>query len=506
VTNTLVTLKSSYSAAFEAYLANRSEEALHAAYELGRAAVAARVNMLDLSGTHHDVLLSVLRRTSPEDIELVTEAAASFFLQTLSAFEMVQRGFREAQETVLLEKQHAAQLQQLSKASVAINSRRSLQETLQTATEEARDVIGAQCSITSLVGEGNGFSGHAISCPEGQSEWRRLSEAGLRAIQAPDASFPLRMNEAALAEDVTWRALLRSLAVGRRPRSWLAAPLRERRDSIIGSIQLFDKLGGEFSEKDESILVQLAQVTSVAIENRRLYERDHRIAEGLQRRLLLQELPEIPELRMAMRYLPGAAGVSIGGDWFDAITLPGGRSGIAVGDVVGRGVRAASVMGQIRTAFRAYALRGASPQSVVGRLNRLIPTLDPDHFSTMIYLVWDPRERLARLVRAGHPPPLIARPGRPPEYLDTEVAVPLGVMPDASYGNVRVELEPGTMMVFYTDGLVEQEEALGDGLERLKRSIPSSTSDLEVVCDRVLELMPASGATDDVALLVVRFD
>ena len=135
MTNTLVTLKSSYSAAFEAYLTNKSEEALHAAYELGRAAVAARVNMLDLSGTHHDVLLSVLRQTSPEDIEFVTEAAASFFLQTLSAFEMVQRGFHEAQETVLLEKQHAAQLQQLSKASVAINSRRSLQETLQSATE-----------------------------------------------------------------------------------------------------------------------------------------------------------------------------------------------------------------------------------------------------------------------------------------------------------------------------------------------------------------------------------
>jgi serine phosphatase RsbU (regulator of sigma subunit) len=136
----------------------------------------------------------------------------------------------------------------------------------------------------------------------------------------------------------------------------------------------------------------------------------------------------------------------------------------------------------------------------------LIPTLDVDHFSTMIYLHWDPSERLARLVRAGHPPPVIAIPGRQPAFLDSEVAIPLGVLPEAAYRNTRVHLEPGTMLVFYTDGLVEQDESLRSGLERLRRSIPPAGTDPELVCDRVLEEMRFVDATDDVALFVVRFD
>ena len=173
---------------------------------------------------------------------------------------------------------------------------------------------------------------------------------------------------------------------------------------------------------------------------------------------------------------------------------------------MGRGVRAASVMGQVRTAFRAYALRGATPKSVVERLNRLIPTLDSDHFSTMIYLHWEPRERLARLVRAGHPPPVIASRRQPSAFLDSEVAIPLGVLPEAGYRNVRINLEPGTMLVFYTDGLVEQHDDPRDGLERLRRSVRWSANDLEMVCDQVLEGMPLENPNDDVALFVVRFD
>jgi serine phosphatase RsbU (regulator of sigma subunit) len=335
-------LRYAYSQAFETYLTSRSEEALHAAYELGRTAVSNEVNLMDLSSTHHDALVSALRKRSPHEIERVTDAAAGFFLETLSAFEIVQRGFQEA--------------------------------------------------------------------------------------------------------------------------------------------------------------------TSIAVEKQRLYERERRIAETLQRRLLPQRLPAIPNVSMAVRYLPGAAGVNVGGDWFDAVKLPDGKVGIAVGDVMGRGVRAASVMGQVRTAFRAYALRGATPKSVIERLNRLIPTLDTNHFSTMIYLHWEPRERLARLVRAGHPPPLIASQARPPAFLESEVAIPLGVLPEAGYRNVRIHLEPGTMLVFYTDGLIEQEDDPRRGLERLRRSVRWSANDLELVCDRVLEEMPLVNPPDDVALFVVRFD
>jgi serine phosphatase RsbU (regulator of sigma subunit) len=501
----LLSLRASYEKAFDDYLASRSEDALHVAYELGRAAVSAQMSILDLSGTHHDVLSSALRRSRPQELEWVTQAAANFFLQALSAFEMVQRGFREAQQSILREKQHTAQLHQLTEASVAINSAKSVQETLQLVTEAARQIIEAQCCIASFSdSEHHRLIDRWTSCAN-DSEWRGLGEAGLEAIHQLQGDFPRRMDGAQIAQDRTWQTLVRSGAVMRWPKGWLAAPLTNEGDSLIGSIQLFDKIDGDFTENDESILAQLAQVTSVAIENQRLHERDQRIAEGLQRRLLPQKLPLIPDIEMAMRYIPGAAGLNVGGDWFDAITLPGGRTGIAVGDVVGRGVRAASVMGQVRTAFRAYALRGASPKSVIARLNRLIPTLHPEHFSTMIYLVWYPEERLARIVIAGHPPPLIARPGEAPEYLRCEVATPLGVVPEVAYRNVRLELEPGTMMVFYTDGLVEQGDDVSDGMSRLKRSVPDSTVDLEAVCDRVLEPIGRSQATDDIALLAVRF-
>src|SRR3712207_5665777 len=122
MTTALLSLRASYEKAFDDYLASRSEDALHVAYELGRAAVSARMSILDLSGTHHDVLSSALRRSRPHELEWVTQAAANFFLQALSAFEMVQRGFREAQQSILREKQHTAQLHQLTEASVAINS------------------------------------------------------------------------------------------------------------------------------------------------------------------------------------------------------------------------------------------------------------------------------------------------------------------------------------------------------------------------------------------------
>ncbi|CAN5140895.1 hypothetical protein BH20ACT22_BH20ACT22_01920 [soil metagenome] len=498
-----------YALAFDNYLLERDEKSLHAAYELGRKAVTARLSMLDLAAIHHSVLVAALQRTEHGSTGWITEAAADFFLQSLSAFEMVQRGFREAQETVLLEKTHAAQLHQLADAAVTINSRLSFDDMMQLVTEQARQVIGAHCCIASVVlDDGPTITNWKISCSQTRTTWHKLGheeELSRLYSEVTGAGHPVMMTREELDEDPTWSAFVRAGTTEPAVNGSLVTPLTNRHNHRLGSILVLDKYEGAFSEKDESILVQLAQMASVAIENGRLYDREHRIAETLQRGLLLQQLPRVPDMTIAVRYLPGAAGVNVGGDWFDVVALPGGRTGIAVGDVVGRGVRAASVMGQTRTAFRAYALDGNPPETVVERLNRLLPTLDRDHFSTMVYLVWDPTEGMS-MVSAGHPPPLLREASGRTSYLDHRASAPLGVLGDAAYRCHKFGLEAGSTLLLYTDGLIEQQGGLEDGLARLREAVALETDDVEALCDQVLEHMLDADAKDDVALLVLRLD
>jgi serine phosphatase RsbU (regulator of sigma subunit) len=133
-------------------------------------------------------------------------------------------------------------------------------------------------------------------------------------------------------------------------------------------------------------------------------EREHRIAETLQRSLLPDRLPEIPGVLLAARYLPATSDLEVGGDWYDVVQLPNGSMALAIGDVAGHGLRAASTMGQLRMALRAYALEEGSPSQVVGRVRRLVRVLVPD-IVTLIYLVFDPESGTLRFANAGHPPP-----------------------------------------------------------------------------------------------------
>nr|MBA3349101.1 GAF domain-containing protein [Actinomycetota bacterium] len=277
-----------YALAFENYLLERDEESLQAAYELGRKAVTAQLSMLDLASIHHGVLVAALRRAEQGEAEWVTEAAADFFLQSLSAFEMVQRGFREAQETALLEKTHAAQLHQLADAAVTINSRLSPDDMLQLVTEQARQVIGAHCCIANVVlDDGAPITNWKISCSQTRSAWNKLGhEADLSRLYAEVtvASHPVMMTREELDQDSTWGAFVRA-ATKQPVNGLLVTPLTDRHNQRLGSVLVLDKYERSFSDKDESILVQLAQMASVAIENGRLYDREHRIAETLQRGL-----------------------------------------------------------------------------------------------------------------------------------------------------------------------------------------------------------------------------
>ena len=287
----------------------------------------------------------------------------------------------------------------------------------------------------------------------------------------------------------------------------LAALLTDRGGRAIGIVHLLDKVDGEFTDNDESLLAQLAQIASVAIENAHLYERERQIAETLQRSLLPDQLPEIPGVTVAARYLPGGVGVQVGGDWYDVIPVGEGRVGVAVGDVVGRGATAAALMGQVRTAFRACALAGDPPQVVVNRLDALLQAMGSDHFSTMVYLILDPATGQLQMVRAGHPPPLVRGPDGRTRFLRAGHGVPLGAFPGITQEGATDRLEPGSILVLYTDGLVESGQWIDEGSEQLERSlrdIEGTAKDLDAVCQRLLSEMIGEEPADDVALLVLR--
>lgn len=233
------------------------------------------------------------------------------------------------------------------------------------------------------------------------------------------------------------------------------------------------------------------------------------IAETLQRSFLPERLPEFPGVSLAARYIPGTAGVEVGGDWYDVFVLTGGHLGVAMGDVVGRGVGAASLMGQLRNALRAYAFEGHEPAAVAERLNRLVQSLNPGQIATVVYLVLEPDTRTVRFTSAGHLPPLLVAPDGAAAFLETGGSPPLGAAAYVPYRESHVTLEPGSTLVVYTDGLVERrEEALDEGLERLRRTAagePGDPGDPEALCDRVVgELLGDGPAADDAALLVVR--
>src|SRR5439155_2505725 len=157
-------------------------------------------------------------------------------------------------------------------------------------------------------------------------------------------------------------------------------------------------------------------------------EREHRIAETLQRSLLPERLPQIPGVLLAARYVPASKDMEVGGDWYDVVQLPNGQIGLAVGDVAGHGLRAATIMGQLRMALRAYALEDTSPARVLGRLHLLSQRLDDPDMATLIYCVYDPETSGLRYASAGHLPPLVVDAEGRAAYLDGEVEPPVGAV------------------------------------------------------------------------------
>ncbi|MFG2292274.1 SpoIIE family protein phosphatase [Streptomyces sp. NPDC048603] len=273
----------------------------------------------------------------------------------------------------------------------------------------------------------------------------------------------------------------------------------------VGSCILgFDRPRG-FSPEERTVLTALAGLIAQALDRAQRYESEAAVARGLQDALLPRHLPVVDEVETIGRYLPGTAGMDIGGDWYDVIeTGPGGLA-VVIGDVQGHGIPAASTMGQLRSAVRAFALSGNAPDEVVGGTNRLLIDLDPGQFASCCYILLDPGSGAARAVRAGHPQPLLRHPDGRAEVLDLPGGVVLGVDGEATYPVTELVLEPGAVLALYTDGLVEVPGTDIDvGIERLRALLAEAGGgSLAETADRLVrEAGESADRPDDVALLL----
>ncbi len=242
------------------------------------------------------------------------------------------------------------------------------------------------------------------------------------------------------------------------------------------------------------------------ITEERLAEREHRIAATLQRSLLPDRLPEIPGVALAGRYVPATTGLEVGGDWYDVLQLPNGHVGVGIGDVAGHGLRAASTMGQLRMALRAYALEEESPARVVIRLHQLVQKLPISEMATLVYLVFDPDAGSVTYANAGHPPPLVIPADGDPSYLEDGRAPPLGAAPAPDlYTESVFQLANRSTLLLFTDGLVERRGvSLREGLERLRNEAQAVGPELDLLCDHLLGSFLGKEASDDVALIALR--
>ncbi|MFE7901405.1 SpoIIE family protein phosphatase [Streptomyces sp. NPDC057424] len=329
--------------------------------------------------------------------------------------------------------------------------------------------------------------------------------------------------------------------------STLAVPMVAH-DTVVGLAQFARTKGSEpFGDRDRDLAVELAARAAVCIDNARLYRREHERALILQRSLLPPGDPEASGLDIACRYLPGSVNTGrpseVGGDWFDVIELPGHRTALVVGDVMGRGLRAAVAMGELRTAVRTLAQLDLEPAEVLSQLDEIArglgapggvqqatraarrpreADLSEVYLATCVYAVYDSVTRRCTFANAGHLPPVLVEPGEPALMLDVPPGMPLGVGGEP-FEEVEVELPEGALLALYTDGLVEsRDHPLDEGLQAFVSALsgpahpspghhPSTTAlradssqYLEDVCDHVLNTLDTHHGEDDIALLMAR--
>jgi serine phosphatase RsbU (regulator of sigma subunit) len=483
--------RTEYAEAFRTYLRAPDESALQGAYLLGRRAVQVGLSVLELADAHHEVLTAELGSATVErqPAELAGSARA-FLNETLSTFDMASRGFREASETVRLEKRHSARLRLLAEAFLELNGSLRPLQILELVTARARtihDVESVRARITLSA------AGAIDDQPEDPAD-----DLVVDVIDGATLPVDEELAHQALATERPVRGQSRSGSV-------LIVPLLRTGAPATGVIQLSGPATGTFTDQDEAILVQFASMTAIAVENALRFQHEHQIAATLQRSLLPQNVAVADGVDVAVRYRAGGEGVDIGGDFYDVVELGGRRLALALGDVMGKGIRAAATMGQLRMALRAYATDGRPPAAVVSGLDRLMASLRGDAFATMAYLDLSLERGTGRLTLAGHPPPVLRTPDGEVRLLEGPVSPPLGLIGDEAPAEIPVDVPDGSLLLLYSDGLIEGRDLpVADGLERLLAAVRSAPVGAEAVCDHVLDTIGGLAGHDDTAMLALR--
>ncbi|MGW1722517.1 SpoIIE family protein phosphatase [Streptomyces sp. NPDC002306] len=353
--------------------------------------------------------------------------------------------------------------------------------------------------------------------------------------EAPFSHLPLTTDYPAAEVVRTGRAVYLSSPEQYRERYPLTWPLAERfgrhswaflplsvGGSTMGAWMAAFLYPVAFTPDERSVLTTVARMLAQALSRAGTAESERELTDGLQRSMLPTLGPEIPGMDLAARYVPTGGGLQVGGDWYDMIPLPNGHFALVIGDVQGHDVRAAGLMGQLRTALRAYASEGHRPDAVLSRASRFFYGLthaddDPAglRFATCLYVEVDPVTGVLETARAGHLDPAIRMADGTVLVRSTAGGLPLGVDPDSDYPTTRLALEPGETMMLCTDGLLETGgHDLDTGWKRLRATLEDHTGDLEGLADALVQavLGPSSHHTtgslsdrreDDVAVLLL---
>jgi PAS domain S-box-containing protein len=276
----------------------------------------------------------------------------------------------------------------------------------------------------------------------------------------------------------------------------------------VGCLRLALPTGRSFSATERSLLQDAADRAALGIRRAQLHEEEHRIAVELQRGLIPKSLPAVPGVALAASYEVAGIGVQVGGDWYDAFAMPDGRLGIVVGDVTGRGIRAASAMGQLRTLTRAFALAGdgqREPGEALTLLNRHQLALGDEHLFTIVYAIVDPEQGTISWANGGHPPPLLRASNGACRYLEGGNGL-MGI-DEKVYETYEETTDPSSTVVLYTDGLVERRgESLDVGLDRLADAAGDGPAQPGPLRDHLVAALidPTGQRYDDVTAVVAR--
>jgi serine phosphatase RsbU (regulator of sigma subunit)/anti-sigma regulatory factor (Ser/Thr protein kinase) len=376
----------------------------------------------------------------------------------------------------------------------------SLEDMLSELLERIRSSLGVDTAAVLLLDEDRGVLVARAA--------RGLEEEVRQGVQVPLAhGFAGRVAAEArpiIIEDLDNAEVVNPILRQRGIRSMLGVPVHVE-GRVIGVMHI-GTLVQRFFDLDDVTLLQLAaDRAALAIDNARISEQ-RAVTEIMQRILLPDALPQIPGMRFSAKYLPAGSGIKIGGDWYDVFQLSSGRIAFVIGDVVGRGVLAASVMAEIRTALRAYMAQGHRLTEVIVMLNELLISMGRNRGATVSILELDPEAEELEAVVAGHLPPLLIEPDGETRLLEQTHGLPVGMRTGHSYQACHHPFPTGSRLLLYTDGLIERRhESLDVGFQRLTLAARSAAQRTDSsFADRVYRaLLDETPLEDDVALLAI---